>query len=100
MTHTHTHTRTDAQEDSDHVAPCILTSYEDYTGEDDDEDESNEDCEGQDAGLPQLRTVARRRGAEGAAGPLEFGALEWSVDDRTHACACVLVDVCECIMCV
>lgn len=92
MTQTHTHI--DAQDDSDHVVPCILTSYEDYTGEDDDEDESNEDCEGQDAGLPQLRTVARRRGAEGAAGPLEFGIVEWDgarLMERmpVHVCVCV-----------
>uniref|UniRef100_A0A672J7C6 Disks large homolog 1 n=1 Tax=Salarias fasciatus TaxID=181472 RepID=A0A672J7C6_SALFA len=45
----------------DHVAPRILTCSEDYTDED---DEGEEEHEGEDAGPPQLRTVARRLGVE------------------------------------
>lgn len=89
---TYIHTFADTRADSDHGAPYILTSYEDYTDED---DGSDEEREGEDAGLPQLRTVVRRwgvgRGWEGSrVGDCGTG---WSAVDRTHACACVHVSV-------
>lgn len=56
LTDSNTHT----EEHADHVAPRLLTSNEDYTDEDDDDDENSKECEGEDTGLPQLRTVARR----------------------------------------
>ncbi|KAF3690631.1 Disks large -like protein 1 Embryo-dlg/synapse-associated protein 97 [Channa argus] len=56
---------------------CQLDCYVDCNDEDDEEDESNEEREGEDTGLSQLRTVARRRGAEGVGGLAELGILEW-----------------------
>ncbi|GLD49615.1 discs large homolog 1-like protein, partial [Lates japonicus] len=60
---------------------CLFfqSSYEDYTDEeDDDEDESDEEREGEDVGLPQLRTVARRWGGRVVGG--RGGGTEWGID--------------------
>lgn len=89
-------THAETQADRNHAAPRILTSYGDHTDEED-ADESKEECEGEDAGLPQLRTVATRWGrvgvGEGGVGrKVGEGETEWSMVDSTHARACV----CKC----
>ena len=84
------HSCTHPDADVDRGVPCILTSYEDCT----DEDESDEEWENEDVGLPQLRTRA------GQWGPAEWGTIGmgWStVIEHMHLHVCMCMSVCVCV---